>query len=432
MGHVENKKRCGPAIKHVATHLETLRGAAPEKDELFDARKSLYKYTAMFLWSASYGIVENKRGVVEAGGVELLASLLRHPLADFSTIHSAAGALWHLCELPETCNALTADAAAVRALVRAATEAGVAPNQIVVGCLALSSLANFAEKSADVVRNAGGFEALQRFTRSNDATKYESSFVWTTVKPLMDLLTSKCVQDLSVSLKAQQIFTDRIVFRFPQVVELGCFLSYTVCGKGDIPKLFSEGVVGCLKDLARKGGESDEYAQSARLAKLTLSNLEISIEDEEALRASTDGALSSANSAVLAADLPQWLKTLGLSEYLAVLEDNKVRFSDLVLLTEEDIEKLPLPLGPRRRLQNAVRSLRAAQAPQTTPPPALASAASSGGPCLVCFDSPKDTVLVPCGHVATCEQCSQILRARRDRCVVCRTPIERIVKPFFV
>lgn len=188
MGHAENKKRCGGAIRFVVPQLPTFED---ENEALFDAKKALYKYSAMFLWSVSYGIIENKQKVVEAGGVEKLANLLKHKLADFDTMHAAAGALWHLCEISHTCNVLTADEAALRALVKTATQSGVAPNQIIVGCLALSSLANFSELSATQIKKARGFEALSRFTRQNDATKYESSFVWTTVKPLMDLLTSK-------------------------------------------------------------------------------------------------------------------------------------------------------------------------------------------------------------------------------------------------
>jgi hypothetical protein len=410
MGHVENKKRCAPAIKYVVPQLETLR---TDTDELFDARKTLYKYTAMLIWSVSYGIPDNKHAVVDAGGVELLALLLKHHLADFSLRHSAAGALWHLCELSHTCEALTADTVALQALVKTATEVGPPANQIIVGCLALSSLANYSDASANAVRDAGGFKALVKFTRSLDATTYETSFVWTTVKPLMDLITSK----------------------YPEVVELGCFLSYTVCDKGDIPKLFNEGVVGTLKSIVSKGRENPEnYLQSSKLAKLTLTNLEISTDDiENNLKASSTSLSTSTSIQPLAdpiQDLSSWLSALGLQDHAHVFTTHKIEFEDLVLLQDADVDSFDLPLGPKRRLQNALLSLRrgrglvaAAAAPE---------ASSSTGSCLICFDAPKDTVLVPCGHVATCEQCAQILRARKDKCVICRTPVERIVKPFYV
>jgi hypothetical protein len=47
--------------------------------------------------------------------------------------------------------------------------------------------------------------------------------------------------------------------------------------------------------------------------------------------------------------------------------------------------------------------------------------------CVVCFDAPKDHAIVPCMHMCVCEACAQLLR---DRCPVCRGPIERIVHVF--
>lgn len=44
--------------------------------------------------------------------------------------------------------------------------------------------------------------------------------------------------------------------------------------------------------------------------------------------------------------------------------------------------------------------------------------------CIVCFDVPRDCILVPCGHLACCQPCAtQLLK-----CPICRTPITQAVK----
>ena len=47
-------------------------------------------------------------------------------------------------------------------------------------------------------------------------------------------------------------------------------------------------------------------------------------------------------------------------------------------------------------------------------------------PCAVCLDEPRSALLVPCGHLAMCTECSmRVLRGPRPICVVCRQPIEK-------
>jgi hypothetical protein len=45
--------------------------------------------------------------------------------------------------------------------------------------------------------------------------------------------------------------------------------------------------------------------------------------------------------------------------------------------------------------------------------------------CVVCLDAPKDHIVLPCGHMCACGACAQLLR---DRCPVCRGPIEHITQ----
>ncbi|EQC25412.1 hypothetical protein SDRG_16739 [Saprolegnia diclina VS20] len=52
--------------------------------------------------------------------------------------------------------------------------------------------------------------------------------------------------------------------------------------------------------------------------------------------------------------------------------------------------------------------------------------------CVVCYDRPKATVCVPCGHVAVCVQCAETLRRTTGRCPICRGEVREVVKLFHV
>lgn len=51
--------------------------------------------------------------------------------------------------------------------------------------------------------------------------------------------------------------------------------------------------------------------------------------------------------------------------------------------------------------------------------------------CVICLDHPRGTAFVPCGHIACCQQCADMIdrSARRDRlvprCPICKTPISK-------
>mmetsp|Transcript_56144 Transcript_56144/g.147458 ORF Transcript_56144/g.147458 Transcript_56144/m.147458 type:complete len:261 (-) Transcript_56144:935-1717(-) len=50
-------------------------------------------------------------------------------------------------------------------------------------------------------------------------------------------------------------------------------------------------------------------------------------------------------------------------------------------------------------------------------------------PCAVCLEEPRWALLVPCGHMAMCIECAEkVLHGTRPICVVCRQPIERILR----
>lgn len=56
-------------------------------------------------------------------------------------------------------------------------------------------------------------------------------------------------------------------------------------------------------------------------------------------------------------DVTDWLESLGLGRYARAFADSDVTLSDLPHLTDEDLKELGLTLGPRRRLQAAIRAL---------------------------------------------------------------------------
>ena len=60
-------------------------------------------------------------------------------------------------------------------------------------------------------------------------------------------------------------------------------------------------------------------------------------------------------------------------------------------------------------------------------PPAAPHPDAEETQCVVCMDAPRNRVVLPCMHMCVCEACAQLLR---DRCPVCRGPIERIAQLF--
>jgi hypothetical protein len=51
--------------------------------------------------------------------------------------------------------------------------------------------------------------------------------------------------------------------------------------------------------------------------------------------------------------------------------------------------------------------------------------------CVVCFDAPKDHIIVPCGHQCVCARCAELLTSTRTpTCPVCRAAIRETVKVF--
>jgi hypothetical protein len=323
--------------------------------------------------------------------------------------------------------------------------------------------------SVNQLVETGTLQAISSWVRAQNVLSFQSPFVWTTLKPLVSLLESK----------------------FSEVNELGCFMTVAeVCNKSEISKMFTEGVVSQLERFAlannvdvgsfdpKKGEDEEEAGQledgrrctklNSYMASIALSRLQIDVTQLRKRTSSSSSSLSgsspsipspsssssgfssfSSSSALMSVlpledtskpTLTKWLKSLGLGEEVEeVLLRNHVNFDNIVYLEEDrDLDqRLHLPLGSLRKLSNAIKSLRihrniCISSPPSTTSGSISSSASFSTPCLICMDAMKEVCFVPCGHVAVCETCSQIVRARKDHCLICRTPIETFVKLYFV
>ena len=58
-------------------------------------------------------------------------------------------------------------------------------------------------------------------------------------------------------------------------------------------------------------------------------------------------------------DVMAWLRDLGLDRYETTFRDNEIDWEVLPELSEADLEKLGLPLGPRKKLLKAIAALSA-------------------------------------------------------------------------
>src|SRR6516165_10213150 len=74
--------------------------------------------------------------------------------------------------------------------------------------------------------------------------------------------------------------------------------------------------------------------------------------------------------------IADWLGKLGMSEYAQRFEENRIDFSVLPDLTDQDLEKLGVVLGDRRKMLRAIANLDD-KSPGFAPEPVLSSAQST-------------------------------------------------------
>jgi hypothetical protein len=88
------------------------------------------------------------------------------------------------------------------------------------------------------------------------------------------------------------------------------------------------------------------------------------------------------------------------------------------------------------RVQNDMLMLQQAQAQlgnSVAPPAAPAPNPDDDAEdqCVMCFDAPKDHIILPCYHVCVCEACASLLtQMDKPTCPICRTAIQHTNKVF--
>ena len=79
------------------------------------------------------------------------------------------------------------------------------------------------------------------------------------------------------------------------------------------------------------------------------------------------------------ADIAQWLSSLDLKKHISAFVEAEVSIGDLPHLTNDDLKDLGLPLGPRRRVEAAVKLLVAGSDANTSELPFGAPSSPSTG-----------------------------------------------------
>jgi hypothetical protein len=103
------------------------------------------------------------------------------------------------------------------------------------------------------------------------------------------------------------------------------------------------------------------------------------------------------------------------------------------LRLEEVAAELTLRMqGDALRMQSDALMLQQVQAQLgSSVVPPVAPAPDEEDQCVMCFDAPKDHIIIPCGHVCVCEACAnQLTQVRKPTCPICRTAIQLNTKVF--
>jgi class 3 adenylate cyclase/predicted ATPase len=116
-------------------------------------------------------------------------------------------------------------------------------------------------------------------------------------------------------------------------------------------------------------------------------------------------------------DVGSWLRGLGLAQYEALFRDNEVEADVLADLTESDLEKIGLPLGPRKRVLKAIASLDPTRAPPVASSPAPRTPAADAA-------ERRQLTVMFCDLVGSTalsarldpEDMRQVIRAYQDAC----------------
>ena len=97
------------------------------------------------------------------------------------------------------------------------------------------------------------------------------------------------------------------------------------------------------------------------------------------------------------------------------------------LQMEEEVKGLALSMqADALRMQQMQARLGSSVVPPPVPSPDAEETM-----CVVCFDAPKDHIIVPCYHLCVCEACANLLtQMDKPTCPICRTAIQQTNKVF--
>ncbi|KAJ7972642.1 E3 ubiquitin-protein like [Quillaja saponaria] len=57
---------------------------------------------------------------------------------------------------------------------------------------------------------------------------------------------------------------------------------------------------------------------------------------------------------------------------------------------------------------------------------------SESDSCVICWEATKEGACLPCGHMAGCMSCLNMIKGKNDACPVCRTKIDQVVRLYDV
>lgn len=135
-----------------------------------------------------------------------------------------------------------------------------------------------------------------------------------------------------------------------------------------------------------------------------------------------------------APDISRLLVNLNMSEYIDTFAKEKIDIEAAKLLSEDELKELGLPMGPRKKLQRALKDLQESQekaVDAAQKPRAPGSVGRQMGECVICLEwREMNCVFSPCGHVCACIQCanSQLKTART--CPMCRQRIDKVLQTY--
>jgi hypothetical protein len=71
-----------------------------------------------------------------------------------------------------------------------------------------------------------------------------------------------------------------------------------------------------------------------------------------------------------------------------------------------------------------------AQVGSSVAPPAAPQPDAEETMCVLCFDAPKDHIIVPCYHLCVCEGANLLTQMDKPTCPICRAAIQQTNKVF--